>query len=124
MSDQVARLRRVAKQIVQSPLFRFASAVGMAPDRTALGLLGLYGFFRDYAAYWHATPSSSSLAPNLKFVYPCLQDRYAPGGTASGHYFHQDLWVARRIHAAEPSEHWDVGSRVDGFLAHLLAFRT
>jgi hypothetical protein len=45
------------------------------------------------------------------------------GGTALGHYFHQDLLVARKIHARRPLRHVDVGSRVDGFVAHVAVFR-
>jgi hypothetical protein len=52
-----------------------------------------------------------------------LTDRYAQSGTASGHYFHQDLLVARRIHSANPRRHIDVGSRIDGFVAHVASFR-
>jgi hypothetical protein len=56
-------------------------------------------------------------------AYPCLEDRFTASGTASGHYFHQDLLVARRIYLARPEVHVDVGSRVDGFVAHLASFR-
>ncbi len=56
-------------------------------------------------------------------LYPCLEDRLADGGTASGHYFHQDLLVARRIFLNNPGSHVDVGSRVDGFVAHVASFR-
>jgi len=55
---------------------------------------------------------------------PCLDDRSAGSGTATGHYFHQDLLVARQIHSNNPTRHIDVGSRVDGFLAHVAAFRS
>ena len=44
-------------------------------------------------------------------------------GTAKGHYFHQDLHVARKIFRRSPRRHVDVGSRVDGFVAHVAAFR-
>ena len=54
---------------------------------------------------------------------PVLHDRYAAGGVAKGHYFHQDLLVARRIHERKPRRHIDFGSRVDGFVAHVAAFR-
>jgi len=52
-----------------------------------------------------------------------LTDRFDPGGDASGHYFHQDLIVARRIFERDPRKHVDVGSRIDGFVAHLAVFR-
>ncbi|MBN1123869.1 MAG: DUF268 domain-containing protein [Sedimentisphaerales bacterium] len=44
-------------------------------------------------------------------------------GSAKGHYFHQDLLVARRIYQNQPNLHVDVGSRVDGFVAHVASFR-
>jgi len=53
-----------------------------------------------------------------------LTDRFDPGGDASGHYFHQDLIVARRIFERDPRKHVDVGSRIDGFVAHLAVFRS
>lgn len=55
--------------------------------------------------------------------YPCLHDRYAEGGTTKSEYFWQDLLVARWIHEAQPQHHVDVGSRIDGFIAHVASFR-
>src|SRR5580658_2667763 len=55
-------------------------------------------------------------------LVPRPADRYHKSGTASGHYFHQDLHVAQLICAARPSRHVDVGSRVDGFVAHVASF--
>jgi hypothetical protein len=37
--------------------------------------------------------------------FPCLTERNNNSGTASGHYFHQDLLVARRVFAAAPIRH-------------------
>jgi hypothetical protein len=56
-------------------------------------------------------------------LYPILDDKYKQGGTANGHYFHQDLVVAKKIYDANPKKHIDIGSRVDGFVAHLAVFR-
>ncbi len=56
-------------------------------------------------------------------LYPCLADRSDDSGVARGHYFHQDLLVARKIFAARPVRHVDVGSRIDGFVAHVASFR-
>lgn len=56
--------------------------------------------------------------------WPCLADRYETGGTAKGQYFHQDLLVAQWIFAEGPERHIDVGSRVDGFVAHVASFRS
>lgn len=54
---------------------------------------------------------------------PMLDDADDNAGAASGHYFHQDLLVATRIFQAAPRRHIDVGSRIDGFVAHVAAFR-
>jgi len=54
---------------------------------------------------------------------PCLGEDSADSGVASGHYFHQDLLVARKVFSKAPVTHVDVGSRVDGFVAHVAAFR-
>ena len=50
------------------------------------------------------------------------RDRFASAGTAKGHYFLQDLWAARHLYGRGVREHMDVGSRVDGFVAHVLTF--
>jgi len=56
-------------------------------------------------------------------LMPCLHDRYEEGGTTKSEYFWQDLLVARWIYDAKPQRHVDVGSRVDGFVAHVASFR-
>ena len=50
-------------------------------------------------------------------------DRYESAGETNTHYFLQDLIVARAIYKANPKRHIDVGSRIDGFVAHLASFR-
>lgn len=59
----------------------------------------------------------------IQLSRPCLMDRYEVSGAASGHYFHQDLLIAHRIFERRPNKHVDVGSRIDGFVAHVASFR-
>jgi hypothetical protein len=54
---------------------------------------------------------------------PCLHDRFEEGGTTKSEYFWQDLLVSRWVYEARPQLHVDVGSRVDGFVAHVASFR-
>ena len=56
-------------------------------------------------------------------AYPILNERFSGSGSASGHYFHQDLLVARKIFINQPVLHVDIGSRIDGFVAHVASFR-
>ena len=54
---------------------------------------------------------------------PCLGDRFDQAGATSNEYFWQDLLVARQIFLRRPDKHVDVGSRIDGFVAHVASFR-
>ena len=52
-----------------------------------------------------------------------LYDYSEQAGVGSGHYFHQDLLIASYVHKNNPLRHIDVGSRIDGFVAHVASFR-
>ena len=53
-------------------------------------------------------------------MWPVTKDKYAPAGNIDN-YFWQDLWAARLIVKSGVRDHFDIGSRLDGFIAHLLA---
>lgn len=55
-----------------------------------------------------------------KYLIPCISEKYAKNSGMSA-YFWQDLWAAKHIIGDGVKEHFDIGSRVDGFIAHLLA---
>lgn len=55
-------------------------------------------------------------------MYPILNEKYAQAGRTSI-YFWQDLWGTKWVHQRNPEHHYDIGSRIDGFIAHLLSFR-
>lgn len=57
-------------------------------------------------------------------LFPIFSDMYEGAGTASGHYFHQDLYFAQKIYVDSPENICDIGSRIDGFVAHVLTFRS
>jgi len=52
-----------------------------------------------------------------------LEDKSTKAANIEGHYFLQDLVTARRIFEKRPARHVDVGSRIDGFVAHIATFR-
>ncbi len=56
--------------------------------------------------------------------YPITIDYNGEAGHYDAHYFHQDLWAAQKIFQAAPETHVDIGSRLDGFISHLLVFHT
>jgi len=55
------------------------------------------------------------------YAYPIALDRMENAGVL-GSYFWQDLWAAQHIYNNKPVVHFDIGSRIDGFIAHLLSF--
>jgi len=86
------------------------------------GIKGLPFILRDHKRF--KTQHTSLEEFPFSFSYPCPGDRFEEGGIASGHYFHQDLLVARKIFERSPSCHVDVGSRLDGFVAHVASYRS
>lgn len=92
------------------------SQFGFDPRRLVRSLRGLPRFVRDYFRF------RSTYSRRLELL-PCLHDWYEEGGTTKSEYFWQDLWVARKIFEAKPERHVDIGSRIDGFIAHVASFR-
>jgi SAM-dependent methyltransferase len=66
--------------------------------------------------------TNASFRARFVDLYPILHDSGQASGQIGGGYFHQDLWAARKIFSRRPSGHVDIGSRIDGFIAHLLVF--
>jgi hypothetical protein len=95
---------------------RIISQFGLDPLRFIRSFASLPAFLRDYRKF------RAGYLGDIKFN-PCLHDRFEEGGTTKSEYFWQDLIVARWIHDAKPNKHVDVGSRVDGFVAHVASFR-
>lgn len=79
-------------------------------------------FLRDLRAYHAKSAAAGAFHLEARRITPILHEFSDQAGAASGHYFYQDLWAARKIFAARPTTHLDVGSRLDGFVAHLLTF--
>jgi len=95
---------------------------GVDPRKARRSIRSLPAFFRDLKTLKSQRQSATREFPLGKY-YPCLGDRFTDSGSTKGHYFHQDLLVARKINLNNPHRHVDVGSRIDGFVAHVAAFR-
>src|ERR1700693_5429947 len=78
---------------------------------------------RHLQKYWRQGREYRRLGGQITHRRRVLSDYGDQAGIASGHYFHQDLLVASLIHNRNPRRHIDVGSRIDGFVAHVAAFR-
>lgn len=100
---------------LQKTIGKFLGFFGLDP-RALLAFRWLPRYLRDRSK-WRAQGGAISK------TYPILIDYGESAGSARGHYFHQDLLVASFIHLRRPKRHIDVGSRIDGFVAHVAAFR-
>jgi len=104
------------QQRIYSLLVMFLVIVKKGPRK------GFSDYYRDLRTLMSQEASAATKFPFGK-IYPVLNDRFSGSGSARGHYFHQDLLVARRIFLNNPVTHVDVGSRIDGFVAHVASFR-
>ena len=55
-----------------------------------------------------------------KYEKPMLNDYRDNAGSMDGHYFFMDILGAKEIIKNCPDHHYDIGSRIDGFISHLI----
>lgn len=95
--------------------------IGFDPLDLLNTIRGLPFFFHDFFVIINQKGKDSKFY--FGGIYPILGERFSESGRMSGHYFHQDLLVASKIFIANPKRHIDIGSRTDGFVAHVATFR-
>jgi hypothetical protein len=72
-------------------------------------------YFRDYLKF--------SKLSKIDLIFPILGEHKEKSSAVIKHYFNQDLLVASYIYKNNPKKHVDIGSRIDGFVAHVATFR-
>lgn len=95
---------------------------GIYPRRIRRSLKAWPWYRRTRKEFRKRTSDAGNTFPLAK-NHPCLLDKSDEGGSASGHYFHQDLLAAQEIFKANPRKHVDIGSRIDGFVGHVSCYR-
>lgn len=96
-------------------------SLGFDPRKIFRSALGLPVFFFHFIRLMKEKINGAGAGFSLRAL-PVLSDYKENSGVAKGHYFHQDLWAAREVFKNKPRLHVDVGSRIDGFVAHILTF--
>ena len=104
------------KELLGRAYWLLGSQLGLDPRHMLRSLRGLPRYLVDLLRFRKSYQGRLGLLP-------CLHDWYEEGGATKSEYFLQDLHVARKIHLAKPEKHVDIGSRVDGFVAHVASFR-
>ena len=105
------------RKLAKLSLWMLHQQMRIEPKRIFKVILGMPRFVRDFLRF------KKLYGGNIE-ILPCVTDWDEEGGTARGEYFWQDLYVARKINKANPRRHVDIGSRVDGFVAHVASFRS
>lgn len=103
-------------KFVRSTYWFLHEQLGLDIRKLARAPFGLVRYVRDLAFFVGKSPHKLRLQP-------CLHDWWQQAGAVGTEYFWQDLLVARMVHQAAPKRHIDVGSRLDGFVAHVASFR-
>ena len=103
-------------RLIRKLNFILSAQFGIDSIKFVRSLCGIPRYARDLVRF------NSQYAGRLELL-PCLHDWDEEGGTTKSEYFWQDLLVARMIFNAKPERHVDIGSRVDGFVAHVASFR-
>lgn len=101
--------------------YRTLSSLSIQPKLIAASMKGWPHFRRDLREIKRQLKNNPDF--KIEILYPVLRERFETNGDLKSHYFHEDLLVARRVFENRPQKHVDVGSRVDGFVAHVASFR-
>jgi hypothetical protein len=102
-------------------IYRFLVSLSINPKLVWTSVRGWPYFRRDLHEIKKQLKNDKQF--RIAFLYPILRDRFETNGNLKSHYFHEDLTVARKVFENKPERHVDVGSRVDGFVAHIATFR-
>ncbi|MHB8293849.1 MAG: DUF268 domain-containing protein [Acidimicrobiales bacterium] len=78
-------------------------------------------YISDFRRF-NAMAGGSEQKAKLRDIYPILTDWSDASARVDRHYMYQYLWAARRVFGMRPDRHVDVGSRLDGFVTHVLSF--
>lgn len=110
----------LVKRLLWRPYYWFSNLL-FDPLEVIKKYRALPQFVRNWRDYQRMN-RNPSLEIRLRDVWYRAHDRYDSAGTAHGHYFFQDLWAAQKLFDKKISAHVDIGSRMDGFVAHVLPF--
>lgn len=106
---------------IKKGLYFVLAYFGIYPKQFFINIRFVGGYFSDLRKF---KPDFLKQYEGWSFkFYPILSDKSDQSGKARGQYFYQDLFVANQVFVANPIRHVDIGSRIDGFVAHVASFR-
>lgn len=120
--NKVIFLTKIKRVVGVLDLLEISSILGDANYTRYCQQLEVYqhSFFENDIKRYKRLNRRENFKIQESYIWPILTDKYAMAGTM-GNYFWQDLWAAKLIYNSGIKKHFDIGSRIDGFIAHLLA---
>ena len=80
-----------------------------------------YNVYCDQMRQYTELNHRNGFTINSDKLFPVLDDISKSAGRIDEHYFLQDIYMAQKVVSEGiPQIHFDIGSRVDGFISHLL----
>ena len=79
-------------------------------------LIHVFQYIKDFIKF-------KNKGGKINNIYPFLENFNLVSNEHKNQFFHADLLVSKKIYESNPSSHLDIGSRVDGLVAHLASFR-
>lgn len=108
--EGVTELRTIKEIIGEQNYVEYCSEFG----------LSRYTFFEEDMKKYENLNPRDNFHIQKQYIWPIINDKYALAGSLNN-YFWQDLWAAKLVISSKIKNHFDIGSRLDGFIAHLLA---
>ncbi len=104
------------KNILNRYYWILSEQFGIDPYKFLKSFQGMMRYFKDLYTF------RLNYKGRIEYL-PCIHDWDADNGSTQNEYFLQDLFVAKEIFLSKPVKHVDIGSRIDGFVAHVASFR-
>lgn len=101
-------------------MFKILNLYGIDLKKFIKGIIYTPKFFIDYLKF---ISSKNEDFKSFKLT-PYLFDFEEKAGNNSGHYYHQDYLIAKKIYIKNPKNHLDIGGRIDGFVSCVSIFRS
>ena len=90
----------------------------------AFGLnLKKFYYLKNIFRFFFEIKKFLSKGGKIKNIYPFLDDYEVNAGNIKNQLFHADLLISQCINKNKPEKHLDIGSRIDGLVAHVASFR-
>jgi len=120
--NKVIFLKKVKRQVGFSDFCKLKEILGEKnfTDYCAENNAWEKSFLKEDMVKYNELNKRDSFTIKEQYLWPMIQDKYSMAGSINN-YFWQDLWAAKLIVQSGIKTHFDIGSRIDGLIAHLLA---